>query len=437
MTKKIYVLDTSVYLTDANSIYGFGANDIIVPLCVLDEIDKHKNRPDAVGTQARSIIRKLDSLREKGNLFKGVRIEKGHGLIYVKNFEREQLPDSFDIQSRDNQILAVALTKSKEEPKRKVIVVSRDINLRVKCDGIGLLTENFNVDQAAMNSDEIYSGFRKVLVDEQLINNFYTGQDVFLDQEPNIALTPNQFVMLVSNSNEKKTALARFFSLGQPLTQIRNFKKSGVFGLKPKNKEQSFALDLLMDPTLPLVTLAGKSGTGKTLCAIAAGLQQTLEPGAPYKKVIVTKPVQPMGRDIGFLPGSAEEKLMPWLKPIQDNLEFLLNKSAFEMYLDSGVIEIEAMTFIRGRSIANAFIILDEAQNLSLHEIKTVLTRISHGSKIVLTGDIEQVDKAYIDEMTNGLTHVIEKFKEHDISGHVTFVKGERSKLATIASRVL
>ena len=243
--------------------------------------------------------------------------------------------------------------------------------------------------------------------------------------------------MLVSNSNDKKTALARFFSYNDPL--VKMYKMDNVWGIDARNKEQSFALELLMDPDVEVVSLIGQAGSGKTLLAVAAGLEQVLGDDSEYKKLIVSRPIQPLGKDIGFLPGTLEEKMDPWLMPIKDNLEFLLgnDRDTVKMYFEKGVIEIEAITYIRGRSITNAFIIIDEAQNLTRHELKTILTRVGEGTKIILTGDIEQIDNIYIDETSNGLTYAVEKFKEYDISGHITLQKGERSKVATLAAKIL
>ena len=245
--------------------------------------------------------------------------------------------------------------------------------------------------------------------------------------------------MLTSSSNNKKTALAKFVAPNQPLARLAPFGKKGVSGIKPKNKEQNFALDLLMNPDIPLVSVVGKAGCGKTMLAIAAGLEQTIGIDNKYTRLIVSRPVQPMGKDIGFLPGTLEEKMSPWLRPIQDNLQFLMgnDKITLELYMQKGVIEIEAITYIRGRSISNAFIVIDEAQNLTAHEIKTIITRVGENSKIVLTGDIEQIDNVYVDETTNGLAYVAEKFKPYDLAGHVTLMSGERSKVATLASKIL
>ena len=429
MAKKTYVLDTNVYLTDAESIVSFSNNDILVPLKVLDEIDKHKKRQDVVGAQARSTIRKLDQLRSKGNLFKGVRIDKGKGIIKVKSYNPLCLPDDLDLEDADNQIIATALSEMDQNPSRKVIMVSRDINMRVKCDALGITTEDYQVEQVVARSDDLYSGTAEILVDEQVIDDFYEGKKVILDQE---GLHPNQFVMLVSNSNPKKAALARYKNSEDSITKVQQIN---AWDTRPRNKEQQYALNLLMDPTVPVVSLIGKAGSGKTLLALAAGLEQTLGQSI-YKKMVVTKPVEPVGKDIGFLPGTLEEKMMPWLAPIQDNLQFLMgdDKMTLDMYHEKGQIEVEAMTFIRGRSISNAFIVIDEVQNMTQHEIKTVLTRVGEGTKIVLTGDIEQIDNVYIDATNNGLSYVVERLKSETITGHVTLMKGERSKVATIAA---
>ena len=243
--------------------------------------------------------------------------------------------------------------------------------------------------------------------------------------------------MLVSNSNEKKSALSRFVNYESKLEKVVE-TKDAVWGLKPRNKEQTFALDLLNDPSVPIVTLVGKAGCGKTLLAIAAGLDQVLEKNM-FKKLIVSRPVQPLGKDIGYLPGTMEEKMRPWLMPIQDNIDFLLNgeSKSMEMFFEDGTIQIEALTYIRGRSISNAFVIIDEAQNLTMHELKTIITRVGENTKIVLTGDVEQIDSVYLDAISNGLSYAVEKFKQHGLAGHVTLLKGERSKVATLASKIL
>tara|TARA_Y100000114_G_scaffold157275_1_gene188732 strand:- start:208 stop:1518 length:1311 start_codon:yes stop_codon:yes gene_type:complete len=433
LAKKTYVLDTNVYLTQSESIFSFSNNDILIPLKVLDEIDKHKKRQDMVGAQARSTIRKLDELRAKGNLSKGVRLGKGKGIVRVKSYNPLCLPDDLDLEDSDNQIIATALSEIDEYPNRKVVMVSRDINMRVKCDALSIFTEDYQVEQVVERSDDLFSGIVEVLVDNQVIDDFYENKEIFLSELGITGFFPNQFIMLISNSNNKKTALARYTDINSPITKVLNIT---AWDTKPRNKEQQFALNLLMDPEIPVVSLIGKAGSGKTLLALAAGLEQTLGSSARYKKVVVTKPVEPVGKDIGFLPGTLEEKMLPWLAPIQDNLQFLMgdDKMTLGMYQDKGQIEIEAMTFIRGRSISNAFIVIDEVQNMTQHEIKTVLTRVGEGTKIVLTGDIEQIDNVYIDATNNGLSYVVERLKQEKITGHITLLKGERSKVATIAA---
>ena len=444
MAKKNFVLDTSVYLTDADSIFKFDNHDIFIPLKVLEEIDKHKKRQDMVGINARKIIRTLDELRSKGNLQKGIRLDKGKGIVKVMSYESLNnviFPADLDIRIPDHIIIATAQAIRESYPKRKTIIVARDINMRVICDSIGIETQDYLTEKAVTSSDELYQGFTTIAMDDQVIDRFYNGEDIFLEQEDlEETLYTNEYLMMVSNANPKKSALARFESLHNPLRKII-YDKIPDWKINARNKEQAFAIDLLMDPAVKIVSLVGRAGSGKTLMAIAAGLQQTigLREENPYSRLIVSRPVQPMGKDIGFLPGTFEEKMLPWLMPIQDNLQTLLgnNKSALEMYVDSGKIEIEALTYIRGRSISNAYIIIDEAQNLTKHEIKTIITRIGEGTKIVLTGDIEQIDNVYVNETTNGLAHAVEKFKEYHLAGHVTFKKGERSDVATLASKVL
>jgi PhoH-like ATPase len=436
--KKIYVLDTSVYLTNADCIYAYKNHDIYVPLKVFEEIDGHKKRQDVVGAQARKIIRLWDELRSRGSIGNGVRIRKGQGVIKSVSSHgvtQEDLPSDLDIKVPDHLIIATAL-KFHKQLDRKVILVSRDINMRVIADAVGLSSEDFQNNQVVDNSEKIFTGFASVLVDDQVIDNFYERKDVYLEKR---GLYPNQYIMMVSNANEKKSALGRFINKDTAIEQIAPRKK-GVWGIKARNKEQSFLLDALLDPRIQIVTAIGKAGSGKTICAIAAGLDQTIdERGQQYTRVIVSRPVQPLGKDIGFLPGSLEEKMSPWLMPIQDNLQFLMgnDKLTLDIYMQKGTIEIEALTYIRGRSISNAFIIIDEAQNLTTHELKTIITRVGEGTKIVLTGDVEQIDNVYIDATTNGLTHAVEKFKAFDLAAHVTLNKGERSRVATFAAKNL
>ena len=324
----------------------------------------------------------------------------------------------------------------KHNPKRKVILVTRDINMRVKCDSLEIKTEDYAPNKVVDDEKYLFTGLKKHLVDDQLIDQFYSGEEIYFEKDDGVFF-PNQFLMLVSNSNEKKSALARFVNHDSKLEKVVE-PKDVCWGLKARNKEQTFAMSLLNDPDIPIVTLVGKAGCGKTLLAIAAGLDQVLEQQR-YKKLIVSRPVQPLGKDIGYLPGTMEEKMGPWLMPIQDNIDFLLNgrSKSMEMFFEDGTIQIEALTYIRGRSISNAYVIIDEAQNLTTHELKTIITRVGENTKIILTGDVEQIDSVYLDATSNGLSYAVEKFKDHGLAGHVTLTKGERSKVATLASKIL
>ena len=331
MAKKNYVIDTSVYLTDAEAVFKLENNDIFVPLKVLEEVDKHKKRQDSVGINARKFIRILDELRTKGSLQKGVRIDKGKGILKVQTYqdvEETTLPPDLDRKTPDHIIIATALT-IKKNSNRKTIIISRDINMRVIADSLGLLSEDYTTEKVVTSSDELYSGFCTHLVDEQIIDRFYEDEKILIpEDEVEQEWYPNQYLLLVSNSNEKKTCIARFKTHHEPIQKVIN-SSIPDWKISSRNKEQAFAIDLLMDPDIKVVSLVGRAGSGKTLCAVAAGLQQTV--GMPrkgstnlYDRLIVSRPVQPLGKDIGFLPGTMEEKMLPWLMPIQDNLQFLL-----------------------------------------------------------------------------------------------------------------
>ena len=441
MAKKNYVIDTSVFLSDADALFSFANNDIFIPLKVLEEVDGHKKRQDSVGFHARKFIKHLDGLRANGSLNKGVRPAQGKGVIKVCDADySDVLPRSLDLAIADHIILASALKVQKEWDKRKTVVVSRDINMRVIANSLGLEAEDYETLQAVEDADKLYDGFEEILVDDQIIEHFYAGEEIVLDEEQAVRLHPNQFLMLQSSANPKKTALCRFNAPHLPLKPTLQKWPEISWGIKPRNKEQAFAFDLLFDDNVPLVTLIGKAGSGKTLMAIAAAMEQTLGMGKTvYKKIIISRPVQPLGKDIGFLPGTMEEKMLPWLKPIQDNLQMVVghDKTMLQSFMEKGQLEVEALTYIRGRSISDAFVIIDEAQNLTAHEVKTIITRIGDNTKIVLTGDVEQIDNIYTNETSNGLAFAVEKFKTYDLSGHITFKRGERSKLATLAAKIL
>ena len=442
MTENIYIIDTSVCLTDFRCIYHYGKSNIVIPMKVLEEIDKHKKRQDSVGTNARNIIREFDLLRERGSLQNGVSLGNELGILRVSRIDVEDIPPDFDESDPDHIIMTAAISEQKKNPDKKIIIVSRDINMRVMTDSLGIISEDYIENQVIKVQSDLYTGFDTMLVSDEDIDDIYSD-NLFPSYLDNVDLNNNQSIMMVSEINEKKSVLCRYRN--GKFRKVLDLNKKGVWGIKPRNKEQVFALDLLMDAKVPLVTLVGRAGSGKTLMAIAAGISQTItdpfnsghEPA--YRKLVISRPIQPMGNDIGYLPGTMEEKMHPWLMPIQDNLQYILgnDKATLEEYMEKGIIEVEALTYIRGRSISNAYIIIDEAQNLSLHEIKTILTRVGENTKIVLTGDIDQIDNMFLDETSNGLVHIVENFKSYDISGHITLSKGERSALATLASEIL
>lgn len=453
--KKTYVLDTNVLMSDPNSIFSFQEHDVVIPMIVLEELDRHKSRQDEVGQNVRQVTRSLDALREKGSLISGVPLKDG-GTLRVGQMDVVAGYTFTGLESGkpDNMIIAYA----KHCPS--AILVSKDINVRVKCDSNGVKCEDYLKMRVADDPRKFYRGVEVIEVEESVIDTFFHQGSVEVPEEKrnSVKLYPNQIVVIksVSDGQTTKSAITKCVDPAKPLIPITKIEQA--FGLRPRNKEQAFSLDLLFDDNVRLLTLVGPSGTGKTLLALAAALEQLKTLGDPtksrYDKLIVSRPVQTVGKDIGFLPGTLQEKMEPWVAPVRDNLNFLMdnrksrkkgpsqNKSSMDdgylhLMQERGLIEIEAISFIRGRSIPNAFIVIDEAQNLSMHELKTIITRAGDGTKIVLTGDIEQIDNVHVDVYTNGLTYAVEKFKEHDIAGHVTLVKGERSALATLASKIL
>ena len=455
--KKTYVLDTNVLLSDVNSINAFEDNDVIIPLIVLEELDKQKSRQDEVGAAARTVARKLEELRKIGSLHTGVSLPSG-GTLRVVAFEPkelEKMPGELNGNKVDNQIIAFA--QSKQRKNNSAILVSKDINVRLKCDALGIKCEDYLKLRVANNENELYTGVTVVETTAAVLEMFAT--ESFLENLseifPEKTFYPNQIVVLKHVSNEKTIgSLLTRYTRGK-LVPLRDIKEAA--GMTPRNKEQKFALDLLFNDNIKFVTLVSKAGTGKTSLALAAGLAQLNGFGdkeTKYTKLIVSRPVMPLGKDLGFLPGTLEEKMAPWVSPIKDALEFLLgdkkskrpmkkensglsNNTYLQMMQDNGLIEVEAITYIRGRSIPNAFIIIDEAQNLSTHELKTIVTRAGQGTKIVLTGDIQQIDNVHVDALSNGLSYAVEKFKAHEIAGHISLVKGERSELASLASDIL
>ena len=439
MARKNFVLDTNVLLHDPRAIYGFADNHVIIPIYVIEEIDNFKKEMSERGRNAREVARHLDSFRERGRLSEGVKLDNG-GRLRVAIGKRS-LPDPLrQAQVADNFILAVALEVRDAEPNVPTSLVTKDVNLRIRGDALGLTTEDYDAEK--IDIQELYSGTGEIDVPGAHVDTFYQEGALALEKEPD-GLYANQYLLLRDKDNPTHTALGRWDGTQKRVVPIKKLR-DGVWGIRPRNKEQHYALDLLLNDDIKLVTLVGKAGTGKTLLAIAAGMQKVVEESV-YQKLLVSRPIFPLGRDIGFLPGDIEEKLNPWMQPIYDNVELLLgfNKSdkkdgrSYAELIDLGYIEIEPLTYIRGRSIPNQFMIVDEAQNLTPHEVKTIITRVGDGTKIILTGDPYQIDNPYVDSANNGITTVVERFKGEAIAGHVTLAKGERSALAELASNVL
>lgn len=464
---KNFVLDTNVILHDPLAITKFGASNVIIPIYVVEEVDNFKKQLNELGRSARLFSRTLDEYREKGNLAKGVRMPSG-GLLRVLPTERKYMPEDNIATSKnspDTLIMSVALRVQAEEPDVPCIFITKDTNLRIRADGMGLSSENY--EERGFSIDELYPGAVELHVDGDIINELYQSREVILpftessraaSAYENAELTAglddsasllyaNEYVRLIDRAEENHTAMARLMPHQNKIQALASTRPGfgGCWGIKPRNKEQHFALDCLLDDNIKLVTLLGKAGTGKTLVALAAGLQKATEEQA-YSKLLVARPIFPLGKDVGYLPGGIEDKLNPWMQPIFDNVEFLMGlneedkrrgRRSYKELIDMGLLQIEALTYIRGRSIPNQYIIIDEAQNLTPHEVKTIITRVGQGTKVVLTGDPYQIDNPYVDADSNGLTYVINKFKGVDIAATVTLTKGERSKLAEIASNLL
>jgi PhoH-like ATPase len=438
MARKNLVLDTNVLLHDPRAIYNFTDNHVIIPIYVIEEIDGFKKELSERGRNAREVARHLDSFREKGRLSEGVPIGDKGGVLRVAIGKRA-MPDALrTAQVADNFILAVALEVRDAEPSIRTTLVTKDVNLRIRGDALGLFTADYDPEKISIQ--ELYSGTSEMDVTPKQIDAFYADGSLPIEGE---GLHSNQYLLLRNQENPVQTALGRWDSTQKKVLPIKKLRE-GVWGIRPRNKEQHYALDLLLNDDIKLVTLVGKAGTGKTLAALAAGLQKVVEENV-FQKLLVSRPIFPLGRDIGYLPGDIEEKLNPWMQPIYDNVELLLglgksDKKEGRNYtelIDLGYIEIEPLTYIRGRSIPNQYMIVDEAQNLTPHEVKTIITRVGDGTKMVLTGDPYQIDNPYVDASNNGLTTVVERFKNEPIAGHVTLTKGERSTLAEIASNVL
>jgi len=432
--KKTYILDTNVLLFNPEALFAFEDNDVIIPLAVIEEVDNQKKRQDELGRNARVVSKLLDNLRQQGRLAEGVTLSRGGRLrVELNHQDLGEIASGLDLHKFDNRILGVAhyFSRSLDEP---VILVTKDLNLRIKADVLGIPAEDFHKDK--INFQEFYSGVSELPLSTEEMNLFFRQGK--LPAKEGFQGRPNQFFILKNQINPSHSALSRYFQhYFWPLT----YGDSTNWGIRALNKEQKFALELLLNDHIKVVSLVGNSGTGKTLLALAVGLEKVVEQNC-YTRLLITRPVVPVGQDLGYLPGNKEEKLKPWMQPIFDNLEFLSANAPepFEVINDlkyRGVIELEALTYIRGRSIPKQFIICDEAQNLSPHMIKTLVTRVGKGTKIVFTGDLEQIDHPYLDASSNGLAYLVERMKDEEIVGHVTLRKGERSLVAELGSRLL
>jgi PhoH-like ATPase len=436
--RRTFVLDTNVLLYDPNSLHVFKQHEVVIPITVIEEVDTFKKELSETGRNARHVSRYLDGLRSRGSLSEGVELDGG-GTLRIMLAPEGSLPPGFGKPTNDNIILQT-VKELHSDRNGDVVFVTRDTNMRIKADALGILAEDYE-NAHILDVDEAYRGVAELAVTGSEIDDVYARGWLPWDEE---GFHPNQFVIISNESAPNQSAMTRF-DAKQGRLKLVGRHKEGVWGIFARNKEQLFALDLLLDDSISLVTIDGVAGTGKTLLAIACGLRKVADEHT-HRRLVVSRPIFPLGRDVGYLPGDINEKLNPWMKPIFDNLELLLGSQdsndrarapSYQPLLDQGVIEVEPLTYIRGRSMPRQFFVVDEAQNLTPHEVKTVLTRAGEGTKVILTGDPYQIDNPYVDATSNGLTYVVERFKGSSLAGHITLRKGERSELAERAANLL
>lgn len=437
--EKNFVLDTNVLLHNADAISSFDDNIVVLPMSVIEELDKFKSRNDELGRNARKVVRNLDRLRIVGHLGAGVKMENGGILRIFSEIISELENPGLDLQVADNRILTVAYTLHKQG--KKVIFVSKDINARLKADALGIGVMDF--EKQKVNFDELYTGKREIKVPPSVIEDFFNNPTIVTE---GLEFFPNEFVQLINQDDEKNTALARAINTNE-LTHL-NSKLDNVWNIRPRSMEQRMCFELLMEPEVQLVTLVGRAGTGKTLLALAGGLESTIR-YKRYDRILVSRPIIPMGNDLGYMPGDKDEKLAHWMQPIFDNLTYLMGggqskngdedsvRNKVEKLIKTNVVELEALTYIRGRSIPRQFVIVDESQNLTPHEVKTIISRAGEGTKMVLTGDPYQIDNPYLDSSSNGLTYAVERLKGLSLHGHMILHKSERSRLSAVAADYL
>jgi len=440
--KKVFVLDTNVLLHDPMAMLRFEDNDVVLPITVIEELDRFKKQANDTGRNARYVSRQLDDLRQQGSLVQGIPLDSG-GSLKVALCHRDtlqQLPAELERDQGDNAILAVAL-ELKHHHDVPVVVVSKDTNLRIKADALTLLAQDYETDKVDIN--DLYTGTLDLVVPPATLTALFHEGHLSLDRP----LYPNQAITLIDETNPAHTGLAWVEADSGQVRPLGKLPHAGISRIHPRNREQRFAFELLLQDNVPLVTLVGKAGTGKTLLAIAAGVQKVADERL-YSRLLIARPIVPMGRDLGYLPGDLTEKLNPWMQPLYDNFDLIFGtqdpqgkpshwRRGHEEMVTQGLLQIEPLTYIRGRTIPRQFLIVDEAQNLTPHEVKTILTRAGEGTKIVLTGDPEQIDNPYVDAASNGLTYVVERFKGEALAGHITLYKGERSDLAERSASIL
>lgn len=435
--RKTYVLDTSALVYDTCTYKQFPNSDVVIPIAVLNELDKLKKGSNEAGKNARVAIRLLDEISNRGDISTGILLDDDIMVrVDATYLDCSQAPyNGFgDPSYGDTQILACTQFTWHNHPVHDVVLVSNDINLRVKAKARGIDSESHEGERYSLS--DLYSGVQVIVNEDAGLDLQQNGQ---IDPAAyGIYLQPNECVLFQAENGDG-------ISMGRKVAadKVKLIRKQYPWNISARNKEQMFAMDLIMDKNVDLVTMIGKAGTGKSLIVLATALELVLG-RKEYEKFVIYRPIQPVGNDIGYLPGTMEEKLAPWFHAIMDNFEILFStknggdwKRELEMYVKKGKIEMEAITYIRGRSIPNSIILVDECQNLSKEDVKTILTRAGEGTKIILTGDIEQIDNSLLDATSNGLTHVIEKFKDSGLAGHITFTQGERSKLASKAAEIL
>lgn len=446
MKKVVVVLDTNILLDNPKAFLNYKKNDIVIPYKVIEELEKHKSDSGEIGLNARTCSRTISELlknQTKTTLKSGVKLEDGNKLFVVPTTDfkpQENIP----LQSGDDHILTVCVGISEEWKNTSTLLISNDTLLRIRANSFGIKCETFNSDTVIQSKEDLYTGYKVIKVDDSILSKYWESKgnifNINIKELTKEKLFNNDFILLTNGSTDTKKKPYPLLRVKEnshkkkELHFVFDHKLGNKF--KPANIEQTMANDLLMDPSVNLVTLTGKAGSGKTLQALATSLEQVVD-RKTYKKLIVIRPIHSVGKEIGFLPGDEDEKLLPWTEPIRDNLKVLYGKENIDYLTNNGTIEIQAMSFVRGRSISDAIILVDETQNCSTHEIKTILTRVGKNTKVILTGDIEQIDRNDVDSISNGLSVVVEKFKEYSLAGHCKFNEGLRSPLADLAAEIL